>query len=133
MRFLTAVLTAMTLMFVTLPAASEPFETLESELSKLGVASHHLGRIVNSNTLRAARKMCLLIAHHALKENGIKPIQFSEIAAHCAHGNLHKALTIMGGTVADDIIHSAHVITGGAIRHVHKWEHEASGAWHKIK
>ena len=47
MRFLTAVLTAMTLMFVTLPAASDPFETLESELSKLGVASHHLGRIVN--------------------------------------------------------------------------------------
>jgi hypothetical protein len=116
-----------------LSASANPFGSMEAELSKIGVEANHLEKVINSHTLKAARKMCLVSAHHALEEKAIAQKKYSEIAAHCALGNLHTALELMGGNVHDDVVHSTHVIIGGVQRHVHKWEHEAADLWHKIK
>ena len=124
---------ASTITFFCLSASANPFESMESEMSKIGVEAHHLENVVNSHTLKAARKMCLVSAHHALEEKAIAQKKYSEIAAHCAQGNLHTALELMGGNVHDDVVHSTHVIVGGVQRHVHEWEHEAVDLWHKIK
>jgi hypothetical protein len=114
-------------------ASANPLAALENEMHELKMKSENISKVVNSNTLRAARKMCLVTAHHARKDGTIDAKLFSEVAAHCASGNIHGALRALGGTLHDDVVHSVHQIHGGITRHVHRWEHEALDVWHKIK
>jgi hypothetical protein len=124
---------ALTLLMGAQSANANPFSFAERELNHLKVEAHHVTKVVNSYTLRAARKLCLVSAHSALKDKGITAKKYSEVAAHCAAGNLNHALELMGGTIHDDVVHNIHSLEGGVMRHVHKWEHEAIGKWHQIK
>jgi hypothetical protein len=114
-------------------ASANPLASLENEMHKLEMSAEHISKVVNSNTLRAARKLCLVTAHQARKDGGIDAKVFSKVAAHCASGNIHGALEALGGTLHDDVLHSVHIIHGGITRHLHRWEHEALDMWHKIK
>jgi hypothetical protein len=124
---------ALTLLVGAQSANANPFSFAEHEFDKLKLAAHQATKVVNSYTLRAARKMCLVTANKALEDKGITAVKFSEVAAHCASGNLNHALELMGGTIHDDVVHNIHTLQGGVVRHIHKWEHEAITAWDNVK
>ena len=124
---------ALTLLMGVQSANANPFSFVEKEFNTLKGEAHHASKVVNSYTLRAARKMCLVTAHKALEDKSLTAKKFSEVAAHCAAGNLNHALELLGGSIHDDVVHNIHTLEGGVVRHVHKWEHEAIHMWHQIK
>ena len=115
----------------TSTAFANPLKNAERELSEL-IAPEHVAKVINSDTMKAARQMCLVTAHYALKENPDAEKHYSEVASHCAKGNLHHALGLMGGDIKDATKHTTAEIANGVTREFDKWEHDAIHMWDKI-
>jgi hypothetical protein len=115
-------------------ALSNPLKDAERELSNVVEDPKVLEATANSKTMKAARTMCLITADAALKQNPGAEKHYSEIVAHCAMGNLHHALGLLGNT--DEIYKTdvkAKVPEMDITRHFTKWEHTAIKTWDKIK
>lgn len=113
-------------------ALSNPLEFAERELSDIVKEPKILESMVNSKTMKAARSMCLMTADLALKQNPNSEKSFSEVVAHCAMGNLHHALKLMGNSEAAFEKHISAKVPSGIDRHFTKWEHTAIKTWDKI-
>ena len=108
--------------------AAEPgsIEGIESELK-------HFGHVVNTDTMRVARKMCAMVAHGAYTAKGLTNIQYLETHADCAKGNLHKAFKALGGDLLDDAHVASTEIKEGVSRHISHWEKDAMQLYHKVR
>lgn len=101
-------------------------EGIESEMK-------HLGHVVNTDTMRVARKMCAMVTHHAYTNKALTNIQYLETHADCAKGNLHKAFKALGGDLLDDAHVASTEIKEGVSRHISHWEKEAMQLYHKVR
>jgi len=112
---------------------ANPLKDAEKELSDVVSNAKAVESVVNSKTMKAARAMCLMTADSALRGNPNAEKSFMEVAAHCAMGNFHHALGLLGNDEAIYKKHQTAKIPSGARRDFTKWEHDAIKAWDKIK
>ena len=117
-----------TLTFATGTRAEEKSSTnaIESELK-------NFGHVVNTDTMRVARKMCAMVTHQAYTSKALTNIQYLETHADCAKGNLHKAFKALGGDLLDDAQVTSTEIKEGVSRHIYHWEKEAMQLYHKVR
>lgn len=124
---------AVVLLFCGNTALSNPLKDAEKEMSEVVGKAENLESVVNSKTMKAARAMCLMTADRAFRNNPDAEKSFTEVAAHCAMGNLHHALGLLGN---DDSIYEKYEsakVPSGASRDFTKWEHDIIKAWDKVK
>lgn len=102
-----------------------PVEKMETEIG-------HATDVINSSTMRAARKMCAIVAHKAHTEKALNHLEFLEAHANCAKGNLHTVFKKLGGDLLDDVHVGVTETKHNVTRHIYKWEKDAIQLYHKV-
>jgi hypothetical protein len=83
-----------------------------------------LTQVLNSNTMRSARKLCLVVAKSALDAKKIDEKSFINLAAQCSVGNLNHVGYHLGADLHSDVATSQIAFPGGSTQILNAVEHQ---------
>jgi hypothetical protein len=85
----------------------------------------HIEGVVNSDTMKAASKMCAVTVGQAHKEKAIGDLALVKLVSHCAIGNIAHVVSKLGGAINEQEDGLYSIVTNdesGVVRHFSVWE-----------